>query len=319
MSLPRIFRPPKRDPDEKGAPLQRTEGEVLLTSRAVRLLDRLQLRASRHLPGQAIGQRSSYRRKPATEFREHRAYVPGDDVRFVDWRASARHEHIFVRQGEQPKEATVYLLLDCSGSMAWGQPPKQTTQLSMAAGLGYLTLARGDRLMVVPFGSRPVQPFGPITGKGQMPSFLKYLRSLPYGGEADLFSAVRRFSRGVSYGGLVFLLSDLIGVQDLTPVLRLLPAPNWETIVLHLLHPAELNPLLNGDLMLVDQENSKSANYDITLEALQNYKARIEEWRTALALACVQKKALYSQIPTDWSFEHQILAHLRSSRVVIPL
>ena len=318
MLLPRIFRPPKRDPDEKGAPPQRA-GEVLLTSRAVRLLDRLQLRASRDLPGQAIGQRSSHRRKPATEFREHRAYVPGDDVRFVDWRASARHEHIFVRQGEQPKETTVFLLLDCSGSMAWGQPPKHTAQLSLAAALGYLTLARGDRLMVFPFGSRLVQPFSPTTGKGQVPSLLQYLRSLPFGAEADLLSAVRRFSRGVPYGGLVFLLSDLIGVQDLIPVLNLLPAPTWETVVLHLLHPAELNPALNGDLMLVDHENFQSANYDITPVALQNYKVRMEEWRTSLDLACVQKKALYYQIPTDWSFEREILAHLRASRVVIPL
>ena len=117
----------------------------LLSPKAIRQLDRLRLSGARELRGQAIGQRPSFRRQPAPDFREHRAYVPGDDIRYVDWRASARHEQFFVKQGEYPKEATVYLLVDCSASMNWGEPPKRQTQLQLTATLAYLALAHRDR------------------------------------------------------------------------------------------------------------------------------------------------------------------------------
>jgi uncharacterized protein (DUF58 family) len=95
--------------------------ELHLSAQAIRQLDRLRLNAGRYLPGHGVGLRPSLRRKPSAEFQQHRMYVPGDDVRFVDWKASARSEHIFVKQGEQPRQATVYLLLDCSASMGWGR------------------------------------------------------------------------------------------------------------------------------------------------------------------------------------------------------
>ena len=70
--------------------------------------------------GQAVGQRTSWRRLPSSDFREHRLYMPGDDLRHVDWNASARSEHIFVKLGERPREVTIHVLLDNSASMDFG-------------------------------------------------------------------------------------------------------------------------------------------------------------------------------------------------------
>ena len=102
---------------------------ITLAPQALCQLNRVRLTASRFLKGTTAGARPSFRRRPSYEFREHRMYVFGDDVRFVDWKASARQEHIFIKQGEHPKEATVFLLLDCSASMSWGQPPKSMASL----------------------------------------------------------------------------------------------------------------------------------------------------------------------------------------------
>ena len=117
-----------------------------LTPQTFRQLNRLQLNAGRYLPGHAVGMRPSLRRRPSSEFKEHRMYVTGDDVRFVDWKASSRSEHVFVKLGEQPKEATVYILLDCSQSMDWGDPPKVGTALALAAAIGYMALSQGRSL-----------------------------------------------------------------------------------------------------------------------------------------------------------------------------
>ncbi|MGH2538714.1 MAG: DUF58 domain-containing protein [Candidatus Promineifilaceae bacterium] len=300
-----------------GAPQSRQEA-LRLPAAALRQLNRLQLSASRYLPGEAAGQRASLRRRPAYDFREHRAYVPGDDLRFVDWKASARQEHVFVRQGEYPKQATVYLLLDGSRSMVWGEPPKYLAALQLAAALGLAALSQSDRLVVQPLGAPEGRPLGPISGKGQMATLLNYLRGLTFDGQAELGQAVRDFSRR-RRGGLVLLLSDLLELGDLAAVLDLLPAPRWDVVLLHLLHSHELAPELRGDYEMVDIENGRAANYDVDEGALKQYQSHLDAWRAGLELTCVEHGAFYSLIPTGWSLAEEILPHLRELHILTPL
>lgn len=306
--------------------------DLRLSPRAMRQLNRLQLNASRFLPGFAVGQRPSLRSKPSWDFREHRMYVPGDDVRFVDWKASARQEHIFVKLGEHPKEATVYILLDCSGSMGWGEPPKSDTALLLAASLGYLALAQGDRLVIVPMRSIPetsnnpgnqqlaTQILGPITGKGQYPHLLNYLRGLSFGGRLDFDQAIHHFTRHLTIGGgLVLVISDLLYIQDLNKTFESFPVPTWDVIVLHLLHPQELIPSIQGDLEMHDIETDEKKNYDITPKALNTYKERLNTWRESLEFACIQNNHFYTLISSEWSIDRDIIPRLRDLNVVKPL
>jgi uncharacterized protein (DUF58 family) len=291
--------------------------DLSLSSRSLRQLNGMQLSASRFLQGKTAGLRNSLRRKPASEFREHRMYVPGDDVRHVDWKASARSEHIFIKQGEHPKEALVYLLLDCSSSMAWGQPPKLRASLSLAAALGFLSLSNYDRLMVIPLGRPDLQPLGFISGKGQYPLFLNYLRSLTFIGKVDLQDAIYQFTRHHSTkGGLILLLSDLLEVPRLTHILQLLPMPTWDVIIFHLLHAEELKPSIKGDFELIDIESRKRANYDINSEAVEMYGTRLKAWRDHLEIDCVNANAFYNMLQTDWSLEQEIIPHLRALNII---
>ncbi len=282
-------------------------------------LDRLQLRASRHLRGAGAGLRSSSRRRPAAEFLEHRQYTPGDDVRFVDWKASARSENIYLKQGEQPQETTVHILLDTSGSMAWGSPPKSHAALTLAAAMGYLTLANEDRLQIIPLEnprastSLRVQSF---KGKAQYPALLKHLRTLPFSGKPALAESLRMFSRTTPRGGVILLLSDLLDTPDLDTALSAFPRPTWEVTVFHLLHPHELTPPLSGEFELVDAETGQATNYDLTPQALDGYRKNLQTWRDAIELTCIENKALYTLLPTDWSLEKEVIPHLRKVRVL---
>ena len=314
MSFLITSRPENPRPDEDTRPTG-----IRFSPQAQRQLERLQLSGSRDLRGLRIGQRTSHRRKPAPDFREHRAYVPGDDVRYVDWHASARHEQFFIKQGELPKEVIIHLLLDCSASMAWGKPSKRRAQLQLALGLAYLTLAHGDRLMIYPLGGNNNQPLGPISGKGQLTLVVKYLESLRYGGAADFGREFKRFGFRAGRGGLLFLLSDLLGLPSLDPLLDVLPAPTWKTTVFHTLHPDELSPDLSGGLELIDSESGERYNVDITPKALQEYQQRLTDWQNQLDMECVEHRALYTIIPTNWSLETGMIAHLRETKVVAPL
>jgi uncharacterized protein (DUF58 family) len=296
-----------------------------LSPQALRQLNRLRLNTHLLLPGLAVGARASQQRKPAAEFREHRRYTPGDDVRYVDWKASARQEHIFIKQGEHQKDALIYLLLDCSASMAWGDPPKSFSALALAAALGYLALAQNDRLAVLPLvedppGGQNRPPLGPILGKGQVPLFINYLQSLHFKGQVNLARSVAGLVRREgARSGMVILLSDLLGVDDLARALEPLPLPAWNVVVCHLLHPAEIDPTLRGDLEMQDIETGQKKRYSVTSRALDTYRQRLQAWRSDVAGACLERKAVYTMIPTHWSIEKEILPHLRKARIVAPV
>jgi uncharacterized protein (DUF58 family) len=313
MWLKNIFRPVNRAQRPRPGVGAARQVDVQLAPQALRQLERLRLRNTRDLPGEAIGQRRSSQRRPDVDFREHRAYVPGDDLRFVDWRASARNETVFMKQGEQTKEAVVFLLLDCSASMAWGEPPKNHAQLSLAAALGYLALARGDRLFVYPMGGIDNASLHSMRGKGQIANFLAYLRGLTFGGEHDLLESVQAFSRLVSLRGVVFLLSDLLNTTRLDKVLDYFPVPAWDATVFHILHPQELEPQYKGQFQLVDSETGAAASYNLDARAMRTYRQNVQAWQQQLALDCVEHFAFYDHIPADWQLAAEMLAHLRAT------
>lgn len=302
----------RRHRDDAGAP----KVPFRLEMETLRQLDRLQIVGHRSLRGDRIGVRRSNRGKPSVEFREHRMYVPGDDIRFLDWRASARHEQIFVRQGEMPKDVIVYLLVDCSASMNWGNHPKRDLQLALAASLGYIALNNGDRLYLSPYGERRNAEFGPASGRGYISNFIRHLSLMRYGGQSDLESAVRTLAKKVSRGGILFILSDLLEKGDLSTILSAVPAPKWRVNVFHMLHPAEIEPEIRGTFELEDSENGRRANYDLTNEAIRRYKERMDSWQDQLERTAVEHHASYTVINTDWSLSKEVLPHLRERRIL---
>lgn len=293
----------------------RLDGDSLVEAVFLRRLDRLALQTSRRLRGDNIGARASFRRLPASDFREHRQYMPGDDLRHVDWNASARSQHVFVKLGERPKEATIHVLLDSTASMQWGEPSKLWAARRLAAALGYLALNHGDRLVLADTSGQTA-PFGPKMGKGQVPALLRFLRELPFQPQADLAAASLRLARTHRRGGLVMLIADLAEVDDLAPVLAPLRPPTWQVLVLHLLHPAELEPTLRGEIELHDAETGERANYDLNPEALERYRAFAAEWCMKVEQACLDQGAAYARVLADWPIEQAVLPYLRRRRVV---
>lgn len=303
---------PARKPGEE-------DSQPLLSPQALRQLDHLRLNAARWLPGLQAGGRPSRRRKPSYDFRDHRVYVPGDDARYIDWKASARQEHVFIRQGEQPKDAPVYLLVDCSRSMAWGKPPKRAAELQLAAALGYLALAHGDRLSLLPFSGRLLPPFGPVSGKGQVPSMLNVLRGLSFNGRSDLRPVLKYLSTRAAGGGMLLLLSDFLEVGGLEDLLAHLREPAWDVVLIQLLHPEEIEPTMRGNFELQDSETGQRANYDLDAQALERYAAHLSTTQAALDALCDRYSASFAPLRTDWPLETGLLPRLYSLQVLRPL
>ena len=99
--------------------------------------------------------RRSQRKGQSVEFADFRNYVPGDDLRFIDWNLYARLDRLFLKLFLEEEDLHFYALVDCSRSMDFGEPSKLTFAKQLAASLGYIGLCRADRVKVESLASRP--------------------------------------------------------------------------------------------------------------------------------------------------------------------
>jgi uncharacterized protein (DUF58 family) len=302
---------------------------VILDGALLRKLERVSLIARHVRAGQTVGERRSTKRGTSVEFADYRDYVPGDDLRRVDWNIYARLERPFVKLFEEEEDLAVHLLLDGSGSMDWGGNGDRDTSeqrdgenkwlyaRQLAASLGYVALTSGDRLTVANLQS-PVSnlQFGPVRGRGHTLRLFEWLEGLQAVGTTDLNAGLRAHAVSGGRAGLVLLISDLFSPAGYIEGLTALAARGHEVAVIHVLSPDEVEPPLGGDLRLLDVEtgNHQEVTIDGGMRGL--YSRRLEAWRAEIRATCRTRDVHYLPIETDIPFDRVVLYDLRRSGMV---
>jgi uncharacterized protein (DUF58 family) len=319
MWFKNIFRPSNKMAGRlRPAPRRRPDEERLFDESFLRRLERLSLQAQRSLRGHPLsGEHLSRQYLPASIFSDHRPYLSGDDLRYVDWNAYARQDHMLLKLGEAEQDVDVHLLLDTSRSMAWGQPPKMRAMQRLAGALGYLSLTHGDRLSIVPFGNQPMRAFGPSQGKGRLIEMLRYIEQIPMQQHTSVQPVLEQHARANRRGGLLVLCSDLLVAEGLGEGLRWLKPPRWQVLVLHMVDPRELRPELQGPFELEDSETGQRISVSLDSEALETYRRTVTEWQEGIARTCGHYGARYASILTTWPLEQRVVPYLQARRLVM--
>lgn len=296
------------------APAART---TLLDEAFLRRLERITLSASRSLRGGLSGAHPSTRRLPAPTFSDHRSYSPSDDLRYVDWNAYGRQEHLFVKLGETEQDVPVHLLLDRSRSMDYGAGDTHKLHYGrmLLATLGYLALAAGDKLSVTSFDTQTATAFGPVQSRAHALPLLRYAGAIDPGATSTLGPALQSYTRTRS-GGLLVVISDLWAAGDIEQVLRMVQPPRWQLLVLHLLHRDELEPPLSGEIELEDSELDERLALNADPGTLDRYRQRLGQWCGAIELACQRRGASYTRIVSDMPLERAVIPYLHERQVL---
>lgn len=293
------------------------EAAPLFDEAFLRRMERMTFQAQRTLRGNpSSGEHPSRRQLPATIFSDHRPYTSGDDLRYVDWNAYARQNHVLVRLGEAEQDVNVHLLVDASRSMALGAPPRLRLAQQLAGALGYLALAHSDRLQIVPFGPGGLRPFGPAQGKARMIEMLRFVEQLTPQPETQLAAVIQQHSRRHPRGGLLVIISDLLAPDSLEETLGSVAPPRWQTLVLHLLDQRDLDPGLQGPLELEDSESGQRLPITLDDATLRAYRSAVVAWRERIARACAQRGVTYAPVMTHWPLEQKVVPFLRSRRLL---
>jgi uncharacterized protein (DUF58 family) len=282
----------------------------------LRQLERLQLIMRAPVRGGLKGGRRSVKRGQSVEFADFRDYALGDDLRQLDWTVLARLEKLFVKLYVEEEDITIHFLLDASASMVAGTPPKLQFAKRAAAALGYIGLASADRVAVTALAARAGRRQVALRGSGRVFRLLAALSGIAAAdGPTDLPASARHAAAQLSGRGVIVLLSDLLD-PGADRVIRELAATGSELIVLHVLSPEELDPMLEGDVRLVDVESGEGIDVTIDLATIDDYKARLAAWQEGFADLAAKRNATYVPISTDLPLTDLVFAELRRRRVL---
>ncbi|MCC9601646.1 DUF58 domain-containing protein [Stieleria sp. JC731] len=275
----------------------------------------LKLRAKTVVEGFFSGLHRSPTHGSSIEFSEYRAYVPGDDLRTLDWKLYARSDRYFVKKFEDETNRRCYLVIDQSRSMSFGSLDYTKIEYArtIAATLAYFLTTQHDAVGVLTFDVE-IGDFLPAKiGAKHFHQILVELSRPAEGRGTDIEAPLRQVASLVPRRGLVILVSDLLAHPDtLQTQLASLRARGHEVVVLRVLDPAEMDFQLQSPAMVQDVETGKQIYVDPSA-AKASYQERFEKHREQVQSICSNAGVGYYEMPTDQPLD-QGLASLIDAR-----
>jgi uncharacterized protein (DUF58 family) len=254
------------------------------------------------------GEKTGSARGGRVEFRDHRRYAAGDDLRTVDWNVYARLERLFVKEFAREEEVSLRLVLDASASM--GLPGKWNPARRTAAALMFVALAGGHRARLLVAGPGGVVRDDERRGDEAFPLVMERLRTISAGGRGLPAEAIA----GEKPSGrrhVLVVISDLYERERTRRALRLAAERGAEIALIHWLSREELDPGLDGPLRLRDAEHEDVLQLDVGPEEIADYRERLdafcESWRTFAA----GHRIRHVLAPADRPLENLVLETLR--------
>ena len=283
----------------------------MLTDNFLSRLDALSLAMRGRAQGGAGGSRRSRQTGSSAEFSDYREYIPGDDIRRLDWNAYARFDKLFLKLFMEEQESLVTVLLDASASME----AKWASARSAAEAVGYLALTGGDRLSVQVLKNGRALRSPQLAGRAAFPRLTGFLDACaPDGKEGTLTEAVKH-TEGLKKG-LCFLITDGYTEDALKEALDYLRYLKQETAVIQTLSGGELRPDMAGALRLTDSESGETLDLLADRNALDAYHDALEDFLRQIGENCASREVPYMLLDGSKPFEECFIPLLSESRMI---
>lgn len=272
----------------------------------------LGLKARTIVEGLRVGDHKSPYRGFSVEFVQHREYVPGDDIRHIDWKSYGRSERYTIKQYEQETNFIGHILLDGSRSMQYGEGATNKLEYAklLAAALAYLIVHQRDSasLWVFDDGWRAQLP---ASGQpNHVQTILRALESTQPRDKTAIGPLLHDLAKQISRRGLVFLISDCFDeVDGILDGLRHLRFDGHEVIVFHVLHPDEVEFPFGGMVKFDGLEDQRQL---LTRPQLIRpaYLRALEKYLKDLQMGCERNHCDYVRLNTGRPLAEGLAAYL---------
>jgi uncharacterized protein (DUF58 family) len=277
----------------------------------LRRLDELSIVSRRVGTGQSRGERRTRRKGSGVEFTDYRPYTVGDDLRYVDWNIYSRLDKLLLKLYVEEEDLCLHLLVDGSGSMSFGDPPKLDYALRVAGALGYIGLTNLERVALGLFTNDSTRMLRPLRGRGQIMPVLEFLSNVEAKGATTLNTSLATYALRSRTPGVAVVLSDLLDPGGYADGLKALLQRSFEVFLVHVVCEEELDPPLKGDLALVDAESGTTCQVSVDRWALDRYRGRLQAHFADAERFCARHGIDYMRTSTAVPFQDLILRHLR--------
>ena len=288
-----------------------------LTPEAMRKLETLVLRSRYVVEGFRAGMHASPLKGASVEFADHRQYVKGDNLRNLDWKVFGRTERYYVKRFEEETSLRTHVVVDGSGSMAYGSEGRQTKYdyaCRIAAALGYIVSRQQDALGLTIFDEEIRAHVPARSGSRHLRHFIELLASHHPEKPTDTGRSLHALAEMVSRRGLIVLISDLFDNSDaIFRAVAHFRKKMHDVILLQVLDPCELDLSLGRVAEFIDMETGEKLELDPALARLayrQELQKAINECREKCAVLNVD----YRLVSTAESFEDFIAQYLVERR-----
>lgn len=305
--------------------------ERLLDPQLLSRLSGMDLRARVVVEGFLLGLHRSPYRGFSVEFSQYRQYMPGDEIRTIDWKVYARTDRLYVKQYEEETNLFAHLLLDVSRSMEVGGDGRDGGVSKfdygryLTAALAYLLVRQQDAVGLVAFDSDIVDFLPSRSGRGHLENLLQALERLQLSGTTDLGPPLHVVAERIRKRGLVVLISDLqpcVGsdwaaqLDDLIKALAHLRFNGHEVVLFHVLSPGELDFAFQGTVRFTDPETgaelitAPERVRDTFLAAVGQYLERLER-------TCAEYDVEYTRLDTSQPLDLALATYLATRQRLV--
>ena len=284
-----------------------------LDPETVSKLKGMELKARMVVEGFIAGMHKSPYHGFSVEFAEHRQYMPGDNIRDIDWRVYGKSDRFYIKQYEEETNLKAYLLLDCSASMAY-QSGNRISKLDYAGlvcgSLSYMMLRQRDAVGLVTFDEKIRRYVPPRSKAGHLHVLLSEVASQRPSDKTDISSTLHEMAERIKRRGLVIIMSDLLdNLEAIISGLKHFRYNRHEVIVFHILDPRERDFAFPREAVFKDMETGEELT-TLPYQIKKHYAGAVKTFSDALAVSCRQSSIDYFPIDTATPFDKALWAFL---------
>src|SRR5262245_21581010 len=272
----------------------------------------LGVKARTIVEGLRVGDHKSPYRGFSVEFGQHREYVPGDDIRHIDWKSYGRSERYTIKQYEQETNFAAHILLDASRSMLYGDGPTNKLEYAklLAASLAYLVIHQRDSASLAVFDAAWRDRL-PASGQpGHIQTLPHTLESVEPREKTSIGPLLHDLAQQVRRRGLVFLISDCFDEVDaLLDGLQHLRFQGHEVTVFHVLHPDEVEFPFSGMIKFDAMEESMKLRKRPQV-IRPAYRRALEKYLKDFQTGCERNQCDYVLMNTSRPLSETLTAYL---------
>ncbi len=250
----------------------------------------------------------------SVEFSEHRQYMPGDNIRDIDWKVYGRTDRFYIKQYEEETNLKAYLLVDVSGSMGYGSKGISKLQYAqyLAAALGYLLIKQRDAVGLGIFSDRLEKFLPPRSTTSYLKFLLQTLQAIQPGEKRTRVSEVlHTVAERIKRRGLIILLTEFLyePPEAILEGIRHFRHYQHEVLVFNILDPQEVQFQFKDAVQFIDMESGervKTQPYFIR----QAYQELIQQFYATLQKGCREMLVDFQTLLTNEPFDAALMRYL---------